>query len=97
VAEQTAEHGAAAVRSQPLAGIPYKVYAAEAGRRSVPLDSFVAHSAAGRGLRIAVVGLLLTAVAAVLRRPLRRLYPLVLPLVLVGFAAGLARVVQVWS
>lgn len=97
VAEQTSREGAAAVRHQPLAGIPYKVYAAEAGRRDVPLTAFVQYSATSRGVRIAVVGLLLTAVSTLLRRPLRRLYPLALLVALTGFGLGLMRVVQTWS
>ena len=97
VSEQTAAEGAAAVRHQPLAGIPYKLYAAEAGRLGVPVAAFVEHSTTSRGVRIAVVGLLLTAASTVLRRPLRRLYPLVLLVALTGFGLGLLRVVQAWS
>lgn len=94
---QTAAEGATAVRRQPLAGVPYKLYAGEAGRRDVGLAPFLGHSLAGRSIRIAAVGLALTGLSALLRRPLRRLYPLAVAFVLPGFALGLVRVVQSWS
>jgi 1-acyl-sn-glycerol-3-phosphate acyltransferase len=96
VAAQTAADGAGAVVHQPLSGVPYKVYAAAAGRDHVSVPVFVAASARGRGLRIVLVGLACGLLGAALRR-LRALYPAYLVVLLSGFAVGLARVVAAWS
>ena len=96
VAEQVDLEGAAALRHQPLSGIPYKVYAAEAGRAGVPVATFVAESVVARGLRLGIVCGGLAAAAGVTRRT-RRFVPIVVPLALGGFAVGLARVFHSWS
>jgi membrane protein YqaA with SNARE-associated domain len=91
------DEGAAAVLGQPLSGIPYKVFAYEAGRWGVGAPSFLAASAYARGLRflaVAGVGVLLAALAG---RAIERAFPVLSILYLSGFAFGLARVVQTWS
>ena len=93
---QTAAEGAAAVRHQPLAGIPFKVYAAQAGRSGVSPGPFLASALTHRGLRIAGVGTLCTLAGVALRRRPQR-YPAVLALGLGAFAAGLSAVVVAWS
>jgi len=95
VVEQVAAHGAAAVRAQPMSGVPYKVYAYTAGRERVGLGAFVAHSAPARGLRLLVVGLLAAVFGAVCR-PWRRWYPAYLVWFVVVFSGGLAAVVGSW-
>ncbi len=96
VAEQTAAQGAAAVTNQPLAGIPYKVYAAQAGRSGVDPAGFLAGSLIGRGVRIATFGALFTLIGFAGRRA-RRLYTPVLLIGLAGFGVGLGIVVAAWS
>jgi 1-acyl-sn-glycerol-3-phosphate acyltransferase len=96
VAQQTAAEGASAVRHQPLSGIPFKVYAAEAGRAGAAPLPFLAAAITHRGLRIASVG----AACALLGAGLRR-WPGAYPAVLLSgyalFAAGLALVVLRWA
>ncbi|MET0740271.1 MAG: lysophospholipid acyltransferase family protein [Candidatus Nanopelagicales bacterium] len=96
VAQQTSVEGPAAVRNQALNGIPFKVYVAEAARRSEPVGPFLAHAAAARGLRIVAVSLMFAGAAALLRR-LRHLYPAYVVLLVVGFGLGLAQVVLSWN
>jgi 1-acyl-sn-glycerol-3-phosphate acyltransferase len=96
VAAQTAAEGAHAVLRQPLSGVPYKVYAAEAGRQRAGAVPFALESAQARGTRIVLVGLGLAAVAALVGR-WRRFYPLYLTALVPGFGLGLARVVSSWS
>lgn len=93
---ETAAEGAPAVRHQPLAGIPFKVYAAEAGRTGVAPEAFLASAVTHRGLRIAAVGTLCTLAGVALRRR-PRLYPAVLGVGTGAFAVGLAVVVAAWS
>lgn len=93
---QVAAEGAVALRHQPLAGIPFKVYAVEAGRAGVDPFAFAVEALRARGLRIAVIGLLLAGVGKLLGCR-RQLYPAMLAGSLVCFFAGLARVVAGWS
>lgn len=97
VAEQTADRGPAAVRAQPLSGVPYKVYARQAGRARVGLPAFVAESTLARGARIVAVAALLAAVSAVLRTVLARRYAVVLAAVLPAFGVSFSQVVASWS
>jgi 1-acyl-sn-glycerol-3-phosphate acyltransferase len=95
-AAQVATQASAALHAQPMSGIPYKVYAAAAGRAHTGVGSFVADSLPSRGLRIVVIGALAGAAGLVLaRRP--RYYPAVVALFVTVFCAGLAAVVQSWS
>jgi 1-acyl-sn-glycerol-3-phosphate acyltransferase len=96
VTAQVAAEGAEAMRHQPLSGIPFKVYAAEAGRAGTdPLD-FLTAAAQARGTRIAVVGAGCAALGLGLRRR-RHLYPAVLLGGYALFAAGLTVVVLHWT
>ncbi len=55
-----AEHmaaGATGIWRQALNGIPVKVYAAEAGRRRIPLGPLAAHALGARGARALALGL----------------------------------------
>ena len=95
-ATEIATQGAAAVRHQPMSGIPYKVYGAAAGHAETGVGAFVAASLPARGLRIVVVGALAGLVGAVLAR-WRRWYAVLIGLFVTVFTAGLAAVVQSWS
>ncbi|ARF57566.1 lysophospholipid acyltransferase family protein [Streptomyces gilvosporeus] len=96
VSRQLAHEGASAVRHQPWDGIPYKVYAAEAGRAHLPAADWLLASAEARGGRTLTVGLAFAALGAV-GRPWRRRYPLYLGLLGGGFAVGLGLIVDGWS
>jgi membrane protein YqaA with SNARE-associated domain len=96
VAQQTAAEGACAVRHQPLSGIPFKVYAAAAGRAGVEPLRFLGAAVGHRGVRIASVG----AACAVLGVALRRWPRGYAPVVATGgalFALGLTLVVAAWT
>lgn len=96
VAAQSAIEGAQAVRHQPVSGIPFKVYAAQAGRDRAGLAPFLRASARARGTRVLATGLALTALGAGSRRT-RHLYGPYLVVVGAGFAAGLTLVVRSWA
>lgn len=87
--------GADAVAQQPWNGVPFKVYAAEAGRADVPAGDWLAASAAARGSRTLTVGLAFAALGVLLRR-YRRFYPAYLALLVGGFAIGLSLIVSGW-
>lgn len=93
-AELTVE-GAAAVRHQPWNGIPFKVYAREAGRADIAPRDWLAHSALSRGSRTLTVGLAFGAFGFLVHR-LRRFYGLYLALLGGGFTLGLALIVTGW-
>ncbi|MBB6170607.1 membrane protein YqaA with SNARE-associated domain [Nocardiopsis mwathae] len=95
VARQTREEGARAVRHQPLAGIPYKVYAARAGEEGVGALPFACASARARGTRIVTAGLALTAFGAAARSQRHRYGPY-LAAAGTGFAAALTLIVRAW-
>ena len=94
-----AEHlsvGATGIWRQALNGIPVKVYAAEAGRRRIPLAPLAAHALGTRGARALAVGAVV-AVASHRAQPLlRRAYGSYLAATGTGFVAGLALVVRRW-
>ncbi|MGW4206125.1 lysophospholipid acyltransferase family protein [Streptomyces sp. NPDC004726] len=92
---QLALESADAVRHQPWNGIPFKVYAAEAGRADVPAGDWLASAAAARGSRTLMVGLAFAALGVLLRR-YRRYYPVYLALLGGGFALGLSLIVSGW-
>lgn len=94
-ASQLAAEGAAGVRHQPFSGIPYKVYAAAAGRADVGLPEFLGASVTSRTLRIAGVGLVF-GLFGWLARPWRRWYPAYLVLAAGVFAVSLADIVASW-
>jgi len=96
-AEQLSSEGAAALRHQPLSGVPYKVYAVRAGETGVPLASFTAWTALARGGRILAVGLALALAGVLLRRLLVRAYGTYVAGLGGTFALSLRRVVEVWS
>lgn len=95
VTGQLAAEGAGGVRHQPLAGIPFKVYAGEAGMRRLGAAPFLTASARARGARILTVGLALSALGAAANSQRHR-YPYYLLAVGGGFTAGLATVVRRW-
>ena len=96
VAVQVAAEGAEAVRHQPLSGIPFKVYAAEAGRAGADPLTFLAAAVEARGMRIALVG----AGCAVLGLALQRRRHLFLAVLVGGytlFTGGLTLVILSWT
>ncbi|CAM3929706.1 hypothetical protein NOGI109294_19090 [Nocardiopsis gilva] len=95
VATQTRDEGARAVRHQPLAGIPYKVYAVRAGQERVGAMSFAQASARARGTRIVTAGLALTAFGVAARSQRHRYGPYLLTTG-TGFAAALTLIVRGW-
>jgi 1-acyl-sn-glycerol-3-phosphate acyltransferase len=96
VTVQVAAEGADAVRHQPLSGIPFKVYAAEAGRAGADPLTFLATAVEARGTRIAIVGAGCAALGLGLRRR-RHLYPAVLLGGYALFTAGFTLVVLHWT
>ncbi|MEU1118133.1 MULTISPECIES: lysophospholipid acyltransferase family protein [unclassified Streptomyces] len=96
VRHELSVESAAAVRHQPWNGIPFKVYAREAGRADVAPSAWLARSALSRGSRTLTVGLAFGAFGFRAHR-LRRRYGLYLALLAGGFAAGLSLVVAGWS
>ncbi|MFJ6570807.1 lysophospholipid acyltransferase family protein [Streptomyces sp. NPDC091292] len=96
VRRELAVESASAVRHQPWNGIPFKVYAKEAGRAGVPAPDWLAQSAASRGARTLTVGLACGATGFLLHR-LRRHYGRYLLLLTTGFTAGLSLIVAGWS
>ncbi|WP_347178188.1 lysophospholipid acyltransferase family protein [Streptomyces sp. LX-29] len=95
VRHELSVESAAAVRHQPWNGIPFKVYAAQAGRAGVPATTWLAESAQARGTRTLTVGLAFGAFGAVAHR-FRRHYPVYLALLGCGFATGLSLIVAGW-
>ncbi|MGW6021737.1 lysophospholipid acyltransferase family protein [Streptomyces sp. NPDC055099] len=93
---ELAAEGAAAVRHQPWNGIPFKVYAREAGRADIAPHDWLAHSALSRGSRTLTVGLAFGAFGFLVHR-LRRFYGLYLALLGGGFTLGLSLIVTGWS
>ncbi|MGW6458258.1 lysophospholipid acyltransferase family protein [Streptomyces sp. NPDC055078] len=88
--------GADAVADQPWNGIPFKVYAAQAGQADIPAGDWLASSALARGSRTVTVGLGFAALGWLLRR-YRRFYVPYLVVLCGGFAAGLSLIVAGWS
>ncbi|MFI6092738.1 lysophospholipid acyltransferase family protein [Streptomyces sp. NPDC051218] len=95
VRAELATEGAAAVRHQPWNGIPFKVYAREAGRADIAPQDWLAHSALSRGSRTLTVGLAFGALGFLVHR-LRRFYGLYLALLGGGFTLGLSLIVTGW-
>ena len=93
---QVATEGAAAVRHQPPSGIPFTVYAAEAGRAGGEPLPFLREATTHRGTRIALVGAGCALLGAAVRRA-RHLYAAVLVGGVALFAVGFALVVAYWS
>ncbi len=96
VVRELSAEGAAAVAHQPWNGVPFKVYAAAAGRAHVAPGDFAVEAGAARSVRTVGVGLAFAALGAAGRR-LRHLYGLYLALLGGGFAAGLSLIVAGWS
>ncbi|GGS10535.1 hypothetical protein GCM10010252_57120 [Streptomyces aureoverticillatus] len=94
--QELATESASAIRHQPWNGIPFKVYAAEAGQADVPAPDWLAHSALARGSRTLTVGLA-CGVFGFLAHRLRRLYGVYLALLTAGFTIGLSLIVAGWS
>ncbi|WP_299533760.1 lysophospholipid acyltransferase family protein [uncultured Streptomyces sp.] len=96
VRRSLAAEGAAAVRHQPWNGVPFKVYAAGAGRAGVPAVRWLVQSAKARGARTLTVGLGFAALGLIMRRH-RRHYGRYLVLLGGGFAVGLTLIVRGWG
>ena len=96
VHQQVDVEGASALRHQPLSGVPYKVYAAEAGAQGVRPSEFATWSAITRGARMMAIAIVAAVMGSALVR-FRRFYGIALILGLAGFGAGLAKVISYWS
>lgn len=96
VRHELAAESASAVRHQPWNGIPFKVYAAEAGRADVSAGDWLAESARARGARTLTVGAGFGMLGLLLHR-FRRYYGAYVALLGAGFAAGLSLIVAGWS
>ncbi|MET9361505.1 lysophospholipid acyltransferase family protein [Streptomyces sp. NPDC006632] len=96
VRHELSTQGASAVRHQPWDGIPFKVYAAEAGRTGIPTTSWLREAAVPRGSRTLTVGLVFGGLALLARR-WRRWYGVYLVLLGAGFGVGLGVIVGAWS
>lgn len=94
---QLRSHGASALWSQVMNGIPVKVYARSAGALHVPVWRVAAVAAITRTLRMAVLGAAVACVARLIRRPLMQCYGWMLVAFTAVFAAGLAIVISSWS
>ncbi|MFE0495665.1 1-acyl-sn-glycerol-3-phosphate acyltransferase [Streptomyces albidoflavus] len=88
--------GARAVHAQPWNGVPFKVYAAEAGRAGTDTGAWLLHSTEARGTRTLGVGAAFGLLGFLLHR-LRRLYGVYLVLLGGGFAVGLGLIVRGWA
>lgn len=94
-----AEHlarGASGFWGQALNGVPVKVYAAEAGRRRLPLLPVALHAAGARGARALAIAVAAHAVAPHVEPFLRRFFGQYLTVFAVVYAEGLRRVVRHW-
>lgn len=89
--------GGAALLSQPLAGIPYKVFSYQAAPAGVGAADFVAFSALARGARFLAIALIGAFAGKWLRPVWERFGAHVLLLYGIGFGVGLFRVVAAWS
>ncbi|QLE76281.1 1-acyl-sn-glycerol-3-phosphate acyltransferase [Streptomyces rectiverticillatus] len=95
-AAQIGVEGARAVAHQPWNGVPFKVYAAAAGRARVAPGDFAVEAGVARSGRTVSVGLAFAALGVVGRR-LRRFYAVYLGLLGGGFAVGLGLIVTGWN
>lgn len=93
---QTERDGAAAVRHQPLSGVPYKVYVARAGEAGVDPVWFGVESLVARGARIGVLGVAFAGLGVLVGRR-QRAYPWIVLAAGVTFTVGLAVVVAAWE
>ncbi|MFG3286192.1 lysophospholipid acyltransferase family protein [Streptomyces sp. NPDC048111] len=96
VRHELSAEGAAAVRHQPWNGIPFKVYAAQAGRAGVATGPWLGSAALSRGSRTLTVGVAFGG-AALLARRWRRWYGVYAGLLAGGFAGGLGVIVASWA
>ncbi|SDD76665.1 1-acyl-sn-glycerol-3-phosphate acyltransferases [Sanguibacter gelidistatuariae] len=88
--------GAAGIWRQALNGIPVKLYAAEAGRRHIPIAPLAAHAIGARGARALALGAVVAVVSHKAQPLLRRAYRSYLATAGVGYTAGLSLVIRRW-
>ncbi|MEU9098747.1 lysophospholipid acyltransferase family protein [Streptomyces sp. NPDC048361] len=96
VRHELSAEGARAVRHQPWDGIPFKVYAAEAGHAGIPTAPWLREAALARGTRTLTVGVAVAG-AALMARRWRRWYGVYLALLGAGFGVGLGLIVGAWA
>ncbi|HEV2754967.1 MAG TPA: lysophospholipid acyltransferase family protein [Actinomycetota bacterium] len=96
-AARLADGGGGALLTQPLAGIPYKVFSYQAAPAGVTGVEFVAFSAVARGARFLAMALIGAALGRWLRPLWKRFGGHALVLYAAAFGVGLFRVVAVWS
>jgi 1-acyl-sn-glycerol-3-phosphate acyltransferase len=88
--------GALGLMSQPLSGIPYKVFAYQSAPAGVGVIEYIVMSAAARGGRFLAVAIVGVAGGKLLRNVWERLWPWFCLLYSVAFAVGSMRVVSGW-
>ncbi len=97
---RAAEHltiGAVGVWRQAVNGIPTKVYAAEAGRRRIPLMPLAVNALGVRGARALAIGVVVAGASSKRQPLLRRAYRPYLVIASSAFAVGLTLVVRRWK
>ena len=93
----TQAHGPGGVFGQTFSGVPYKVFAYDAGMQGAALGPFLVASAAVRGGRFLLVAAIAALLGKVAKPLLERAFPVLLFLYLTAFGIGLARVVESWT
>ena len=92
-----AEGGAAALRHQPLSGLPFKIFAMLAGERRMPLPAFLGWALLARGSRFLAVSVLSALIGRRFASLVRRYPGPLLLLWSAAFLLGLRRTVQRWE
>jgi hypothetical protein len=95
-AAQLSAHGPAGLWSQPLSGVPYKVYCAQAARLPITAWSWLAQSLVVRAARMIAVAAVAVAVARLTRR-WARLYTAAMAAGVATFVVGLCLVCSAWT
>ncbi len=92
-----AVEGGAALRHQPLSGVPFKVFGLQAADHGVGVGAFAWGTVLARAPRIVLVGAAFGGLGAITRRRMPRFYGVFAVLFAAVFTASLAHVVRSWS
>lgn len=94
--QQLAQRGSAGLWSQPVSGVPYKVYARAAGQDAIGVPEWVATSVVVRSVRMTGLALAAALVQRLTRR-WQRYYTAAVAAGLLTFVVGLCLIVTRWS